>query len=106
MIIVANRIPVAEGWEDEFEDRFAHRAERVDERPGFVRMEVGRPIDADCYTVLTYWESREDFEVWVDSENFHDAHADRPPEEMFAGESQMEIHEVFVEAEVEPEPAD
>ena len=43
MIVVTNRIPVAEGHEAEFEDRFKKRVHLVDEAPGFVRNEVHRP---------------------------------------------------------------
>ena len=43
MIVVTNRIPVAEGHEADFEDRFKHRVHLVDRAPGFIRNEVHRP---------------------------------------------------------------
>ncbi|WP_267640509.1 antibiotic biosynthesis monooxygenase family protein [Haloarchaeobius amylolyticus] len=99
MFVVANRIPVAEGHEDAFEARFEARAEKVDQREGFVRMEVLRPVEADRYVVLTYWESEDAFDAWTESEEFREAHRDRPPKEMFSGKSEMESHEVFISAE-------
>ena len=40
MIVVTNRIPVAEGHQIDFEDRFKRRVHLVDQAPGFVRNEV------------------------------------------------------------------
>ncbi|MBW2463512.1 MAG: antibiotic biosynthesis monooxygenase, partial [Deltaproteobacteria bacterium] len=72
MIVVTNRIPVAPGWEEKFEERFHKRAHLVDESPGFMRNEVHRPrpmkVDratgqwsedldkAAFYEVKTWWE--------------------------------------------------
>lgn len=94
MIVVANRIPVAEGYEAAFEDRFAGRAGRVEHRPGCMRMELLRPEEGNVYVVRTYWENLEAFRAWTESEDFRQAHADPPPAEMFAGPNQMEIHRV------------
>ena len=43
MICVTNRIPVAEGYEIDFEDRFRKRVHLVDQAKGFIRNEVHRP---------------------------------------------------------------
>ena len=43
MIVVTNRIPVAAGYEIDFEDRFKKRVRLVDRSPGFIRNEVHRP---------------------------------------------------------------
>jgi len=115
MIVVTNRIPVAPGWEEKFEDRFQKRAHLVDESPGFIRNEVHRPrpmkVDratgqwspdpdkAAFYEVKTWWDSFEDFTAWTKSESFAAAHRDRPPKEMFAGPNALEIHEVFLSTE-------
>jgi heme-degrading monooxygenase HmoA len=94
MFVVANRIPVAEGHEDAFEDRFADRAGLVEDQPGFVRFELLRPADADRYVVVTHWESEDDFEAWTDSEAFREAHSRESPEGMFTGHPDLETHEV------------
>lgn len=110
MFVVSNRIPVAEGHEDEFAERFRNRAQLVEGHPGFVRLEVCRPVKVTIrghemggsayHTVLTYWERQEDFLAWVQSPDFRTAHNQRTPEGMFAGESVFEMHEVFLNTEV------
>ena len=115
MIVVTNRIPVAPGWEEKFEDRFRNRAHLVDQSPGFVRNEVHwpRPMKFDherggfvddpdtqgFYEVKTWWKSLDDFVAWTRSPSFAEAHKNRPPKEMFAGSNQLAIHEVFLSSE-------
>ncbi len=100
MFVVANRIPVASGWEQRFKERFAQRAGQVELQPGFVRMQVLEPTDGDApYVVLTTWESKAAFEAWVDSEDFRAAHRATLPKEAFAGRPVLERHEVVVAAE-------
>ena len=112
MIVVTNRIPVAEGHEIDFEDRFKKRVHLVDQAKGFIRNEVLRPrpmkLDhqngswsADpkkegYYEVKTWWESFDDFVAWTQSPAFAEAHRNRPPKEMFRGPNVLEIHEVFL----------
>ena len=111
MIVVTNRIPVAEGHEIDFEDRFKKRVNLVDTAPGFVRNEVHRPkpmkFDHESgewrpnpgaqghYEVKTWWRSFEDFVAWTKSPAFAEAHKNRAPKEMFAGPSELVIHEAF-----------
>ncbi len=95
MIVVTNRIWVAEGHEAEFEERFRNREWTIDRLPGFIRNEVLKPVQGDCYVVKTYWESMEDFEGWTKSPEFAKAHANPPPREAFSRPNQMEIHEVL-----------
>ncbi|MBI2265719.1 MAG: antibiotic biosynthesis monooxygenase [Armatimonadetes bacterium] len=99
MITVANRIPVAEGYEAEFEKRFQSRAGLVEGMAGFIRNEVLRPIKGNSYIVLTHWESRETFEAWTKSDAFRLAHSSHPPREMFSGPNVLEIHEVILSKE-------
>lgn len=97
VVVVANRIPVAKGWEKEFERRWKARKWSVAKLPGFIRTEVLRPVKAAYYVVMTHWRSMEDFERWTASEAFTEAHADAPPKEAFAGPNVLEIHEVIAE---------
>ena len=117
MIVVTNRIPVAEGHEEDFEDRFSKRVHLVDQSPGFIRNEVHRPrpmkFDHEqggfvpdpekegFYEVKTWWRSFEDFVAWTRSEDFREAHKNRPPKEMFAGANVLEIHEVLTSTDLE-----
>ena len=112
MIVVTNRMGVADGHEIDFEDRFSKRVHLVDQAPGFIRNEVHRPrpvrfvhetgrFEPDpqshgWYEVKTWWRSMADFEAWVSSPSFAEAHRDRPPKEMFRGPNVLEVHEVFL----------
>jgi len=114
MFIVTNRIPVAEGFEAEFEERFRKRAHLIDKSPGFIRNLILRPVsrrfdhktgnwkdteERGYYLVQTYWESEQAFWDWTNSESFRAAHSNRPPAEMFAGPNVLEIHEVAMTTE-------
>ncbi len=109
MIVVSNRIQVAAGHESAFEKRFEGRARLVESHPGFVRLEILRPKAVDMhgqklggstyYVVLTYWESEQAFVSWTESDDFRQAHANRPPKEMFSGPNVFEMHEIIQTAE-------
>ena len=99
MIVVANRIPVAEVYESDFENRFRERENLVDNSPGFIRNEVLRPMKGEPYIIKTYWEDMASFEAWTKSEAFKKAHSKYPPKEMFAGPNELEIHEVLFTTE-------
>ena len=114
MFIVTNRIPVAKGHEEEFEDRFRNRAHLIDKSPGFIKNLILQPVqrrfrhqtgeweekeEQGYYLVQTYWESEQDFWDWTNSESFRAAHSNRPPAEMFAGPNELEIHKVIMNTE-------
>jgi heme-degrading monooxygenase HmoA len=103
MYIVANRVPVAAEWQDEFEDRFRKRAGQIDKQPGFVSMQILRPADADSpYVVLTAWQDKAAFESWVGSPDFKLAHQNPLPKEAYTGDGRLEQHEVVISAEASP----
>ena len=119
MFVVTNRIPVAEGMESEFEDRFRNRAHLIDAFPGFIRNQVLRPIkrrlnhetgriedsaEQGYYLVQTCWKDEKSFWDWTQSEAFRIAHSNRPPAGMFAGSSMLEVHEVVLSTERRQEP--
>ena len=109
--VVTNRVPVAKGWEDAFEERFRNRAGLIDKEPGFLRNEIHRPRpmkmdmaagglvpDDDkqgYYLIKTWWRDFDDFVAWTGSESFAEAHRNPAPKEMFAGANEIEVHEVF-----------
>lgn len=99
MIVVSNRIQVAKGHEADFEKRFKGRAGLVEGMPGFVRLEILRPIKSDYYVVITYWYDEGSFRAWTESAEFQEAHRNRPPSEIFAGPNVFEMHEVIESAE-------
>ena len=105
MYIVANRVPVAPPWREQFEERFRGRAGQIDKQPGFVRLQVLRPADADSpYVVLTTWRDKAAFEAWVGSEDFRLAHQHPLPKEAYTGEGRLEKHEEVIAAEAHVTP--
>ena len=98
LIVVSNRLQVAKGRERDFEERFEGRARLVENMPGFVRLEILRPIKGDYYIVLTHWEDEASFHAWTDSSEFKEAHRNRPAAEIFAGPNVFEMHEVIQRA--------
>jgi heme-degrading monooxygenase HmoA len=66
--------------------------------------ETGQFVDDDqvegFYEVKTWWRSLDDFVAWTRSEAFAEAHANRPPKDMFRGPSQLDVHEVFLSTDV------
>jgi heme-degrading monooxygenase HmoA len=102
MIVVANRIPVAKGYEKQFEERFRNRQRLVEQMPGFIKFQLLKPIQGEYYISMTYWESYEAFENWTKSPEFEKAHSANPPppKEMFAGKNILEIHEVILSSDL------
>lgn len=96
MIVVMNRIPVAEGREADFEKTFTERDRAVDSMSGFVDLQVLRPAEGRTYVVLTRWKSREDFERWTQSEAFVAAHRKQTPT-LAENRPTLEIYEVFTQ---------
>ena len=101
MITVANRIYVTPEYQEELEERFRNRARLVDGMPGFISNKVLRPVnDSDPYIVFTLWESRKDFENWVESQEFRKGHSQSGslPKEAFTQSNKLELHEVFLDS--------
>ena len=94
MIVVMNRITVAEGREKDFEDTFTARDRAVDAMPGFIDLEVLRPGEGTTYIVMSKWKSREDFENWTHSEAFAAAHK-KPSPGLASTRPTLEIYEVL-----------
>jgi heme oxygenase (mycobilin-producing) len=75
-VVRINAITVPAERAEEFEARFAARAGEVSTSPGFEAFELLRPNDErEVCLVLTRWRSEEDFEAWVNSDDFSAGHA-------------------------------
>ncbi|MGD8308425.1 MAG: antibiotic biosynthesis monooxygenase [Chromatiales bacterium] len=99
MYIVTNRVPVAAGWEETFEERFRKRAGQIEQQPGFVRMQILRPDTPETpYLVETSWRDKAAFEAWVGSDDFKAAHANPMPREAFGEGGRIEAFEVIIAA--------
>src|ERR1700761_6173144 len=75
-IVKINAITVPRERFEEFAERFASRAGKVEDAVGFEGFELLRPNDErDVCLVLTRWRSEEDFQAWVQSSDFAAGHA-------------------------------
>ena len=82
-IVKINAITVSRDRFDEFAERFAARAGKVEASDGFEGFELLRPNDdRDVCLVLTRWRSEDDFQAWMSSRDFaagHSQHRERGP---------------------------
>jgi len=102
MYIVMNRIPVHPDYSDQFEERFTNRVKAVDQMPGFIRNQVLRPTaPEEPYIVLTMWQSKEDFDNWVNSDAFKKGHARSGtlPKDAFLGHAKLEAFDVILDTQ-------
>ncbi len=80
-VVKVNAITVPEGKGAELEARFGSRVREVEHMEGFESFELLRPVEGeDRYFVYTRWRSEEDFQRWVNSEEFIKGHARREKE--------------------------
>lgn len=96
MIVVMNRITVAEGHEQDFEQTFVERDRAVDQTTGFIDLHVLRPAEGRTYIVMTRWTSREAFDAWTTSEAFLAAHRKQSPG-LAESRSVLEIYDIFAQ---------
>ena len=82
-VVKINAITVTRERFAEFVERFAQRAGKVEDAPGFEGFELLRPNDdREVCLVVTRWRSEEDFAAWVASRDFaagHAQHRERGP---------------------------
>jgi heme-degrading monooxygenase HmoA len=75
-VVKINAIAVPEGAGPELEKRFAARAGAVENSPGFEGFQLLRPTEGgDRYFVMTWWESEDAFQGWMNSQDFAKGHA-------------------------------
>jgi len=76
----------------------------VDPRPVKFDHERGtwthEPDAQGYYEVKTWWRTFDDFVAWTQSPAFAEAHANRPPREMFAGPNVLEVHEIVTSTDL------
>jgi heme-degrading monooxygenase HmoA len=75
-IVKINAIRVPEGMGEMIEQRFAARADAMNEVDGFLSFELLRPTAGeDRYFVYTRWETEAAFQAWRESQRFAESHA-------------------------------
>lgn len=93
MFVVMNRFFVDPAYAEQFETRVKNRPQRVDDRPGFVNIQILKPAQPEApFIVTTWWESQAHFEAWVNNQEFTEKHAGRRtlPPEAFTQPNQVE----------------
>jgi heme-degrading monooxygenase HmoA len=82
-VVKINAITVPRERFDEFAERFASRAGKVEGAEGFESFELLRPNDdREQCLVVTRWRSEDDFQAWLKSADFaagHSQHRERGP---------------------------
>ena len=77
-VVKINAITAPEGRGEELEARFGSRDREVERMEGFEGFDLLRPVEGeDRYFVYTRWRSEEDFQHWVNSDEFRKGHARR-----------------------------
>lgn len=73
--VAINYISCKPHYRERFEELFSTRAHAIDKLPGFRRMNVLRPNkDDDNYLIVSYWDTKEQFEAWTKSPEFIEGH--------------------------------
>jgi len=81
MFVVISKFTVDEqgGMTASVKNAFAARPHRVENAPGFVRLDVLSPLDhPNEILLLTYWESQTRFQEWYRTHHYHEAHSSMP----------------------------
>ncbi len=74
MVTILSRFVVANGMEGDVREAFVNRPHKVENAPGFVRLEVLSPADDPKeFWLLTYWETEQHFRDWH-KHHLHDSH--------------------------------
>jgi heme oxygenase (mycobilin-producing) len=79
MFVAMSRFVVANGMEGDVRQAFQQRPHRVDETPGFVRMDVISPVEASHeFWLITYWTDEQSYRTWHRGHRYKDAHSGMP----------------------------
>ena len=73
--VAINFIDCKDHYRGRFEELFGSRAKAIDRMPGFINMEVLKPIDGKGeYLIMSHWDSEEAFKNWTTSPEFIEGH--------------------------------
>jgi heme-degrading monooxygenase HmoA len=72
--VAINFIDCDAEYVDRFEYLFKTRARAIDRVEGFIEMSVLKPEESGQYLVVSRWKSKEAFDAWVGSPEFHEGH--------------------------------
>jgi heme-degrading monooxygenase HmoA len=101
MFIVMNRFQVNKGRDSDFETSWQTRERHLSEFEGFVSFSLLKNWLAGEgtteYISHTIWASRQDFEVWRDSDQFRQAHAGGSTAGVLAGPPAATLYQAVLE---------
>jgi heme oxygenase (mycobilin-producing) len=104
MFVFISHLAVPEGDHSELERHFRERSGLVDDFPGFLYLQLLRPLGGDAsHVFLTAWESREAFRHYMRSREHAVSHAREPGEIMARTQVRHEAFEVLMDSRSEPE---
>lgn len=73
--VAINNISCKEHYKPRFEELFKSRIKAIDKMPGFIFMNVLKPMNNDGdYLIVSYWKNEDAFKVWTKSANFIEGH--------------------------------
>lgn len=73
--VAINYINCNADYKERFEELFGSRAHAIDTMPGFVDMQVLKPLkEGDAYLIVSHWETEEAFKTWTSSPAFLEGH--------------------------------
>ncbi|MEM1009225.1 MAG: antibiotic biosynthesis monooxygenase [Myxococcota bacterium] len=100
MYIAMNRFQVAKGMEEGFEKLWRERDSYLDQTPGFKSFYLLKGEENESsilYSSHTVWESKQDFDAWVQSDAFRKAHQDaKAPKGTYLGPPKFEGFKVVL----------
>lgn len=74
--VAINYIHCTPEYKERFEFLFGTRTKAIDTMPGFINMQVLKPVkENDDYLIISYWENEEAFKTWTKSEAFLKGHS-------------------------------
>ena len=77
--LAVSRFKVVNGMAEAVRAAFEARPHLVDAAPGFLRMEVARPVeDPDEFWLLTYWADEASYRTWHHSHLYQESHKGIP----------------------------
>ena len=77
--VALSKFKVANGMSEEVRAAFVGRPRLVEGAPGFVRMEVVRPVDdPDEFWLLTWWTDGQSFRDWHHGHTYRESHKGIP----------------------------
>lgn len=77
--VALSKFKVSNGMSEDVRIAFVNRPRLVEDAPGFVRMEVVRPVDdPDEFWLLTWWTDEQSFRDWHHGHTYRESHKGIP----------------------------